>query len=147
MNCKTPKSLYEELNKEFNFDFDPCPTNPKFNGLKIPWGKRNFINPPYGRKIKSWIKKAYEEYLRGKLCVLLIPSRTDTRWWHEYIMKSTDIRFIKGRLKFSNYKNGAPFPSCVVVFSNGINREKQINQVLNNTYEVWKRYADIEDLK
>ena len=119
----TPPTLMVELQQEFNFDFDPCPTNPSFDGLKVSWGKRNFINPPYGRKIKDWIKKAYEESLNNKLCVLLIPSRTDTKWWHDYIMKSKDIRFIKGRLKFSNYKNSAPFPSCVVVF----------NQVSENT--------------
>jgi len=116
MDAKTPQAFYDKLNQEFNFTFDPCPSAPTFDGLNIPWGKRNFINPPYGRKIKAWIKKAYEESLNNKLCVLLIPSRTDTKWWHDYIMKSNNIRFIKGRLKFSNYKNSAPFPSCVVVF-------------------------------
>jgi len=116
MDFRTPSSFYNELDKEFNFNFDPCPPNPKFDGLKIAWKRRNFINPPYGRQIGLWIKKAYEESLKGKLCVLLIPARTDTRWWHDYIMKSKDIRFIKGRLKFSNYNNSAPFPSCIVVF-------------------------------
>jgi len=114
---RTPKKFYEELDKEFNFDFDPCPTNPTFDGLSIEWKKRNFVNPPYGREIGKWIKKGYEEWKKGKTVVFLIPSRTDTRWWHNYIMKSTEIRFIKGRLRFEGYSGGsAPFPSAVVIF-------------------------------
>lgn len=116
MKWRTPEDFYNELDKEFKFDFDPCPPNPTFDGLNIQWKKSNFINPPYGRKIIHWIKKAYEESKKGKTCVLLIPSRTDTQWWHQYVMKSKDVRFIKGRLKFSGHKNSAPFPSCVVVF-------------------------------
>ena len=116
IDYKTPDKLFLELNKEFAFTFDPCPLNPKFDGLKIEWGKRNFVNPPYGREIKKWIKKGYEEWLKGKIVVFLIPSRTDTKWWHEYIMKANEIRFIKGRLKFNNMKNYAPFPSCIVIF-------------------------------
>jgi phage N-6-adenine-methyltransferase len=112
---RTPKKFYEELNKEFNFDFDPCPTNPKFDGLKIEWKQRNFVNPPYN-KIDKWIKKGYVEHLKGKTVVFLIPSRTDTRWWHEYCMKAKEIRFIKGRLKFEGAKHSAPFPSCVIIF-------------------------------
>lgn len=111
----TPKSVYEKLNEEFNFDFDPCPLNPNFNGLEIEWGGVNFCNPPYS-KLKLWIEKAYREYKKGKTVVMLIPSRTDTRAWHDYIMKANEIRFIKGRLKFGNAKFNAPFPSCVVVF-------------------------------
>lgn len=116
-NWKTPDDVYSKLNDEFYFDFDPCPLNdkPDFDGLSIEWGKSNFVNPPYS-KISDWCKKAYEEYKKGKTVVLLIPSRTDTKYWHEYIMKATEIRFIKGRLKFGNSKNSAPFPSCVVVY-------------------------------
>jgi len=113
---KTPDKIYQELNKEFNFTFDPCPLNPKFDGLKIEWGDRNFVNPPYGRGIKKWIEKGYYESKKGKLVVFLIPSRTDTFWWHRYIMQSEDIRFIKGRLRFGDSKNSAPFPSVIVVF-------------------------------
>lgn len=116
LNWKTPKWLYKVLDKEFKFNFDPCPPCPKFDGLKISWKKRNFVNPPYGRELPKWIKKGYEEYLKGKLVVLLIPSRTDTKYWHSYIMKATEIRFIKGRLKFDEYSNSAPFPSCIVIF-------------------------------
>lgn len=115
-NWKTPKELFKELDKEFNFDFDPCPSNPTFDGLNIEWGKSNFVNPPYGNEIKKWCKKAYEEYLKDKIVVMLVPSRTDTKWWHDFIMKAKEIRFIKGRLKFDDQKNSAPFPSCVVIF-------------------------------
>lgn len=114
---KTPTKFYEELKKEFHFDFDPCPSNPKFNGLEIPWKKRNFVNPPYS-EISAWVKKAFLEHeVHGNTVVMLIPSRTDTRWWHEYIMKAKEIRFIKGRLKFDGAKWSAPFPSAVVVFA------------------------------
>jgi site-specific DNA-methyltransferase (adenine-specific) len=75
-----------------------------------------YCNPPYGRQIGAWIKKAYDESKKGKTVVMLLPCRTDTRWWHEYVMKAKEIRFIKGRLKFGGAKTNAPFPSCVVVF-------------------------------
>lgn len=113
---KTPKKFYTELNKEFNFNFDPCPNNPTFNGLTIEWGTSNFINPPYGRGIGEWIKKGYDESRKGKIVVMLIPSRTDTKWWHQYVMKAKEIRFVYGRLKFDDQKNPAPFPSAIVVF-------------------------------
>ena len=111
----TPKEVYEELNKEFNFDFDPCKLHSPIDGLTIPWGKSNFINPPYS-DISNWLKKGFQEWVDEKVCVFLIPSRTDTRWWHDYVMKATEIRFIKGRLKFGGAKNSAPFPSCIVIF-------------------------------
>jgi len=112
----TPKWLYDELNREFHFNFDPCPKNPKFDGLSIPWCSVNYMNPPYGRKITRWVKKAYDESLKGATVVCLLPSRTVTRWWHNYVMKAKEIRFIKGRLKFGDSKNSAPFPSCIVIF-------------------------------
>lgn len=118
-NWRTPKDLYKILNKEFNFDFDPCPTNPIFDGLSIEWGKSNFVNPPYGREIGKWISKGYNEWQKGKTVVFLIPSRTDTIWWHKIIMKADEIRFVEGRLKFSEYHNSAPFPSAIVVFKGG----------------------------
>lgn len=124
-NYSTPKDVYNMLNKEFIFDFDPCPLNdnPSFDGLNIEWGQSNFVNPPYS-KIKYWCKKCYEEHLKGKTVVMLIPSRTDTKYWHEYIMNATEIRFIKGRLKFGNSKNSAPFPSCIVIFKSKIGQSK-----------------------
>ena len=119
-NWKTPRGLYLTLNKEFQFDFDPCPTNEgrtlhDIDMLGSDWGKVSFVNPPY-KYIEQWVKKAHKEWYKGKIVVMLIPSRTDTKWWHDYIMKATEIRFIKGRLRFDDYKNSAPFPSCVVVF-------------------------------
>lgn len=115
----TPKALYEELNKEFNFDFDPCPNNPDFDGLNIEWGKSNFINPPYITKLQDqFIEKAYYESLKGKICVLLIPARTSTKRWHKYILPyAKEIRFLKGRLKFNDTGKPAPFCSAIVVFT------------------------------
>lgn len=112
----TPADLYHELNTEFGFNDDPCPIIPTNDGLERPWGTVTFVNPPYGREIGAWLRKAYEESQQGKTVVCLIPSRTDTKWWHEYVMKAAEIRFLKGRLKFSGAKNSAPFPSAVVVF-------------------------------
>jgi site-specific DNA-methyltransferase (adenine-specific) len=112
----TPKLLYDDLNKEFHFDFDPCPINPQFDGLKISWGNCNFVNPPYN-KIKLWIEKGFNEFQSGKTVVFLIPARTDTKWFHTYIYhKCTEIRFIKGRLKFGEGKGSAPFPSMIIIF-------------------------------
>ena len=116
LDWQTPKSVYDSLNREFDFTFDPCPHNPTFDGLTKRWGARNFCNPPYGREIGKWLKKGYEEWKKEKIVVFLIPSRTDTQWWHTYVMQATEIRFIKGRLKFDEHKNSAPFPSAIVVF-------------------------------
>lgn len=109
----TPQGIYDELNSEFNFDHDPCPLGGT-GGLDAPWGKRNYINPPYGRGVYAWVKKASE----SPLSVMLLPARTDTKWMHEIVLPlATEIRFIKGRLKFGNSTNSAPFPSMVVVFA------------------------------
>lgn len=100
-NWQTPQWLYDKLNAEFNFDFDPCPNNPTFDGLSIPWGKSNFVNPPYNRKDKPrFIQKAYEEYKLGKTCVLLIPAATGTKQFHDIILPYSEVRFLKGRIAF-----------------------------------------------
>lgn len=124
----TPQHLFDELNQEFNFTLDPCATeeNAKCSkhftieddGLSKDWSNDVvFMNPPYGREIKKRIKKAYEESLNGATVVCLIPARTDTMYWHDFIFdKADDIRFLKGRLKFGNGKNSAPFPSAIVVY-------------------------------
>ena len=115
-NGRTPKKIYDELDKEFNFDFDPCPNNPNFDGLLISWKNRNFVNPPF-KDLKIWVKKSYEVSLKGKICVMLLPVRTDTKIFHDVILPYADqIRFIKGRLKFEQYENSAPFPSMIVIF-------------------------------
>lgn len=112
---KTPKAFYKALDAEFGFDFDPAPPQPKFDGLTIDWGNINFVNPPYS-EVKDWVKKGFLESKKGKTVVFLIPSRTDTRWWHDYCMKAKEIRFIKGRLIFEGAKFNAPFPSAIVIF-------------------------------
>ena len=126
----TPQKFYDKLNDEFNFTLDPCATkdNAKCDnfftvdddGLKQDWsGNIVFCNPPYGRAIKDWVKKSYEESLKNNTTVvMLIPSRTDTIYFHEFIYSKAEIRFIKGRLKFGDAKNSAPFPSIVVIYRN-----------------------------
>ncbi len=111
-NWATPKAFYNELDKEFHFDFDPCPLNeseitPEKDGLLIEWGQRNFINPPYSRMLKeAFVKKAIEQTGGGKLCVMLLPVSTSTAIFHDYIKpNASEIRFIRGRLKFSGYNS------------------------------------------
>ena len=126
----TPQDLYDKLNKEFNFTLDPCCTKESAkcdkyytkedDGLSKDWRyDRVFMNPPYGREISKWIEKAYKESLKGAVVVCLIPARTDTRYWHDYIFTKAEVRFLKGRVKFG--KNGihtpAPFPSAIVIFN------------------------------
>lgn len=123
---ETPQWLFDQLNAEFGFTLDVCatPDNAKCeryytkaeDGLAQDWSGVCWMNPPYGREIGRWIEKAYESSLGGGTVVCLLPSRTDTKWWHDYCMKATDIRFIKGRLKFGGSKNSAPFPSVIVIF-------------------------------
>ena len=109
----TPIEVYEALHKEFHFDFDPCPLNADFDGLTMSWeNKRVFCNPPYGRGIDKWLAKARE----ARCSVFLLPSRTDTKWWHDYAMEANEIRFLRGRLKFGGHKNPAPFPSVVLIY-------------------------------
>lgn len=122
----TPQSLFDELNIVHAFTLDPCATQEnakceKFysqsdDGLSKKWSPESvFMNPPYGRQIGLWVKKAYEESLLGALAVCLIPARTDTAWWHDYVMRGS-VTFIRGRLKFGKGKNDAPFPSAIVIF-------------------------------
>lgn len=128
MSWSTPQTFFDKLNQEFNFNTDVCATDinakckkyftPQIDGLTQDWNGVCFMNPPYGRKISLWLKKAYEEGQKGNTIVCLIPSRTDTKYWHDYCMKASEIRFIRGRLKFGDGNNSAPFPSALVVFSN-----------------------------
>ena len=115
---RTPQSLFDKLDKEFNFDSDPCPMleKPLKEGLYNMFMNRVFVNPPYSN-IALWVKSCYDHHkFTNALVVMLIPSRTDTKYWHDYVMKADEIRFIKGRLKFGDAKNSAPFPSCIVIF-------------------------------
>jgi site-specific DNA-methyltransferase (adenine-specific) len=115
---RTPEALYKALDAEFHFTFDPCPLGGgKQDGLSTlftPWhGKRVFCNPPYGPGIGEWIERG----LDADVAAFLIPARTDTRWFHDIVLPmAAEIRFVRGRLKFGNAQNGAPFPSMIVIF-------------------------------
>ena len=122
----TPIDLFEELDRRWNFTLDVCAddTNNKVdryfsredNGLAQTWAPEVcWMNPPYGREIIHWMKKAHAESLQGATVVCLVPARTDTAWWHDYAMRGR-IEFLRGRLKFGDAKNSAPFPSALVVF-------------------------------
>ena len=113
-NYATPPEFYEELNKRFNFDFDPCPYNEGIiikDGLKIEWGKRNYVNPPYSQKLKeAFVMKGIEEMRKGKLCVFLIPVSTSTKLFHDFIKpNATSIEFVKGRIKFGKINQNGEF--------------------------------------
>lgn len=111
----TPSVLYKLLDEEFKFDYDPCPLNPDFDGLKTEWKQSNYINPPYS-KIKPWIVKTVEEFKKDKKCVVLIPLRPNLNYWFQYIYPNcTEIRFIQN-FKFQGYKNVCPFPCCILIF-------------------------------
>jgi phage N-6-adenine-methyltransferase len=125
---ETPQNTFDALAVEFGpFDLDVCATSENAkcqryytredDGLAQSWEGVCWMNPPYGREIKAWMRKAYEASRNGATVVCLVPARTDTAWWHDYAMKG-QIRFLRGRLKFGGAANSAPFPSEVVVFAN-----------------------------
>lgn len=122
----TPQSFFDALNREFSFTLDPCSTHENAkcekhytkedDGLSKSWGGESvFCNPPYGRELPKWVKKCYDESRHADV-VMLIPARTDTSYFHDYIYGKAEIRFIRGRLKFNDGKQGAPFPSMVVIY-------------------------------
>ena len=122
----TPRWLFEKLDREFYFTLDPCSTHANAtchlhftqseDGLAQDWGGHVvFMNPPYGRQIRLWMKKAFASAAAGATVVCLVPARTDTEWWHTYAIRG-EVRFLKGRLKFGNSPHSAPFPSAIVTF-------------------------------
>ena len=122
----TPQDFFDKLDKVFRFETDVCAMNdnakclnfytPEQNGLEQEWKGVCWMNPPYGREIGAWIEKAYKSAKQnGATVVCLIPARVDTRWWHDYCSKG-EVHFVKGRLKFGDSKDSAPFPNAVVVF-------------------------------
>lgn len=133
MNWCTPQDFFDEINNEFHFVLDAAASNksakcikyfaPETDGLRqsLDVGGVVFCNPPYGREIGKWVKKAYEEAQKGIKIVLLIPARTDTKWFHNYIYGKAEIRFLRGRLKFTDEegesRNSAPFPSMLVIYN------------------------------
>lgn len=132
----TPQDFYDKLDSEFHFTLDPCSTHKNHkcktyftkeqDGLKKSWGGyRVFCNPPYGKQLKLWVKKCNQESKKkDTLVVLLIPARTDTAYFHDWIYNQAELRFIRGRLKFGNSKNSAPFPSMIAIFKNNKTKEK-----------------------
>lgn len=126
----TPQDLFDALDAEFHFTLDPCASHNtakctryftiEDDGLAQGWDGVVFMNPPYGRKIGDWVAKAYQESRRGATVVCLIPARTDTAYWHDYVMRADEVRFIRGRLHFGGEHertaHNAPFPSAIVVF-------------------------------
>lgn len=129
VDYETPQELFDELNKEFQFTIDVCADvnnhkvgvwfDESLNGLERDWGKSNWCNPPYGKDIPKWVEKASNEIKNNSTCktiVMLLPARVDTKWFHEYIYKKAEVRFIKGRLKFGKEENSAPFPNMIVIF-------------------------------
>lgn len=123
----TPKAFFQGINAEFNFTLDVCASekNAKcerffdstLNGLFRDWAPEVcWMNPPYGPALGQWIRKAADEAAKGATVVALVPARTDTRWWHDYALKATEIRFIKGRLYFDDGGGRATFPSVLVIW-------------------------------
>ena len=121
----TPQEFFDKLNAEFHFTLDVCANaeNAKCaryfdfhaNGLQQTWDGVVWCNPPYGREIYRWVRKAWAAAQAGAIVVMLIPARTDTAWWHEFVAFG-EVRFVRGRIKFGGHANAAPFPSAVVIF-------------------------------
>lgn len=136
----TPQWLFDELDKEFHFTLDPCCTHENAkcerhytieeDGLKQSWGGESvFLNPPYGKTLHKWVEKAWKESCKpNTVIVMLIPSRTDTRYFHDYILHRSEIRFIRNRLDFNDIGGRAPFPSMLVIYRSGGGR-KESNEI------------------
>lgn len=146
---ETPQYIFDILDEEFHFSLDVCATyanakckhffDKQINGLKQDWwryciqNKINptaWMNPPYGKEIHRWMLKAYNESQKGMTIVCLVHARTDTQWWHECAMKADEIRLVKGRLKFGDGKQSAPFPSCIVIFRSSFESSHVYNSPL-----------------
>ena len=125
----TPQDFYDKLNEEFHFTLDPCADDSNHkcekyytveqDGLAQDWsGESVFCNPPYGRDVAKWVRKSFYEVYFGKcrLAVMLLHARTDTKWFHQYVYNKSEVRFVRGRLRFGDQEQPAPFPSMVVVF-------------------------------
>lgn len=158
---ETPDSLFKPLEKEFNIVFDVCATHSntksrkwfdrKTDALKYSWSVIPYVNnkkealwmnPPYGRSIDNWVRKAYEEATKGATVIALLPARTDTSWFHNYIYNKHEVRFLKGRIKFVDAKSSAPFPSMVVVFKP--KKTDKIKQIISVIKTVWKKLKSLK---
>lgn len=137
---ETPQDLFDKLNSKYHFDYDVCaiPENakcekyytPEIDGLKQQWGGCCWCNPPYGREVSKWVEKAATSSAK---VVMLLPARTDTKWFHEWVLPYAEIYFIKGRLKFGDSKNSAPFPSMIVIFDHTVKGKKYKTTVYGMT--------------
>ena len=138
----TPQDFFDRLNSIYHFTIDVCalPENAKCakyytpidDGLKQDWSNEIvWCNPPYGRTIGLWIEKAYREYLNGTRIVMLLPARTDTRWFHDYLINQAQIVFIRGRLRFGNATSPAPFPSMLAIFNLDCERPIYVTSLTN----------------
>ena len=123
---ETPPEMFAELDKEFHFatDVAALPDNAKCDhfytpgedGLAQTWQGICWMNPPYGLALRQWVKKAKESAEAGATVVCLLPVRSDTQWWHDYVLPVAEVRYIRGRMKFNGIENSAPFPSAIVIF-------------------------------
>lgn len=123
---ETPQELFDRLDAEFHFTLDACAIesnakcerfySPEQDGLSLPWEGTVWCNPPYGRNVWRWCEKASNSAANGATVVMLLPARTDTKWFHRWIYGRAEIRFLAGRLKFGGAQNSAPFPSMIVIF-------------------------------
>lgn len=128
----TPQAFFDLVDAEFGFTLDAAASQDnakceayyteEMDGLGCAWPGVVWCNPPYGRAIADWVRKGYEEAQKGSVVVMLIPARTDTAYWHDYVMQAAEVRLIRGRLVFGAARSGAPFPSALVVFRPGANR-------------------------
>jgi len=130
INWETPQHFFKAIDKEFHFDIDVCAVasdakvktffSPDINGLSVPWSGNCWMNPPYDRSVGLWVAKAYKESQKGNLVVCLLPGRSnDTKWFHDYVMKSSEIRFVKGRIQFLHNKKlgqGSNISNILVIF-------------------------------
>lgn len=131
---ETPQDLFDSLDALYRFDLDVCATNEnakcrtwytkEMDGLLQHWfleGRAAWMNPPYGRSIGAWMEKAYRESNKGMTVVCLLPARTDTAWFHDWVAEKAEVTFLRGRLKFGGCTNSAPFPSMIAVYRPSIN--------------------------
>jgi len=150
---QTPQHLLNSLYQVFSIDLDPCsPTRNKRtapvcskmyytqddDGLALPWFGTVFLNPPYGNNLKLWIEKAKKEVETGnaETAIALIPARTDTLWWHNYIASYAHIIFLKGRLRFGNSKQSAPFPSALIIWGSNEEQRQGLKIAIPNSWSI-----------
>jgi phage N-6-adenine-methyltransferase len=144
----TPRAFFADLDAEFSFTLDVCAIaenakcenyfTPEIDGLTQNWRGVCWMNPPYGRQIGRWVRKAYESSKQGAVVVCLVPARTDTKWWHNFVTKASEVRFVKGRIKFGDAVSAAPFPSAVVIFRTAWSVGEQL-QLFSDPISMQKR--------